>query len=171
VKKPIVVDTNVLLTADGRSSYSRVCAANCGKKLLLIQAENQVVLDRGREILTEYARKVPHTGQPGLGYYFWKWLINTKGGDEHCAWVELASNVEKGYDAFPDHEGLKDFDLSDRKFVAASIAHPAKPEIVQAGDSKWWGWKDSLAACGVSVNFPCEAELKQKWEDKIGLHV
>ncbi len=45
------------------------------------------------------------------------------------------------YDEFPAHEGLRDFDKSDRKFVAVSHAHPKKTPILQATDSKWWGWK------------------------------
>jgi len=171
VKIPVVIDTNVLLVADGRSDFSRGCAARCGKRLHQIQVEQTVVLDRGHEILTEYGQKVPHTKQPGLGYQFWKWLINTKAGDDHCAWVGLTPDAKKGYLEFPDHDGLKNFDPSDRKFVAAAAAHPGKPEIVQAGDSRWWGWKDSLAACGVSLSFPCETELKKKWEEKIGRHV
>src|SRR5665213_1413849 len=128
MKIPVVVDTNVLLVADGRSDYSRRCAARCGNRLREIQAEYTVVLDRGREILSEYGQKVPHTRQPGYGYYFWKWLINTRAGDEHCAWVNLTPDARKGYYEFPDHDGLTDFDPADRKFVAVAAAHPNGPK-------------------------------------------
>jgi hypothetical protein len=170
-RRPIVVDTNVLLVAEGRSVYSRKCAAACADKLKQIQSQHAVVLDRGREILNEYGNKVPHTRQPGLGYYFWKWLVNTRAGGDHCVWVDLTADAVKGYVEFPDHEGLKHFDVSDRKFVAAAVAHPSRPKIVQAGDSKWWGWRDSLAECGIHLDFPCEVELKKKWDDKFGPHV
>jgi hypothetical protein len=171
VRTPIVVDTNVLLAADGRSDYSRRCASTCALRLKQIQERHTVVLDRGREILREYGRKIPHTRQPGMGYYFWKWLINMRAGDAHCAWVDLTVHATRGYVEFPDHEDLQEFDPSDRKFVAAAVAHPARPEIVQAGDSKWWGWKVALEACGIRICFPCEAELHRKWEDKFGSDV
>ncbi len=171
MKDPVVVDTNVLLAADGRADYSRDCASNCEKKLKQIEKRHMVVLDLGREILREYGRKVPHTKQPGSGYNFWKWLINNMANPDHCARVELTAHAAKGYVEFPDHDGLKNFDPSDRKFVAVAAAHPEKPEIIQATDTKWWGWKDALAECGIRVSFPCEDELKRKWEKKHGPNV
>jgi len=168
VRTPIVVDTNVLLVADGRSDYSRQCASSCARRLQEIQSRHVVVLDSGREILREYGQKLPRTQQPGVGYNFWKWLINTKGGDGHCVWVELSKHATRGYVEFPDHPDLLDFDPSDRKFVAVAAAHPERPEIVQAGDSRWWGWRVALESCGIKVAFPCEAELRRKWEDKFG---
>jgi hypothetical protein len=61
----------------------------------------------------------------------------------------------ESYEEFPDHPGLADFDPSDRKFVAAANAHPDRPPILQATDSKWWGWSEALEACGLSVVFLC----------------
>jgi predicted nucleic acid-binding protein len=169
VSKAVVIDTNVLLIAEGLSDFSRPCEARCGKLLRAIQRDQIVVLDGGREILTEYKKKLSERkGQPGLGYEFWKWLINTKGNRAHYETVELTFHPDKGYDQFPDHHGLKEFDRSDRKFVAVAAAHPRKPEIIQAGDSKWWGWRYALGECGVRLNLPCETELRAKWEAKIG---
>jgi hypothetical protein len=129
------------------------------------------VLDSGREILTEYGKKLALIkGQKGIGYEFWKWLVNARLSHSSCEVVLLKADNVKGYEQFPDHEGLKEFDASDRKFVAVAAAHRNKPEIVQAGDSKWWGWKHSLSECGIELNLPCEAELKAKWEAKMGRH-
>ena len=133
----VVVDTNVLLVAEGQSSYSIQCKASCGNTLREIRLNQTVVLDSGREILTEYRRKLEGIrGQPGLGHEFWKWLINARLSHDSCETVDLTRHAVKGYEEFPDHDGLKEFDPSDRKFVAVAAAHPKKPSIVQAGDSK-----------------------------------
>jgi len=165
----VVVDTNVLLVAEGRSSYTLTCRAACGDVLNDIRMNKIVVLDSGREILREYGNKLAvKKGQPGLGYAFWKWLVNTTLSHDRCETVDLTENLERVYDEFPDHEGLREFDRSDRKFVSVAAAHPSKPYIVQAGDSKWWGWRISLKECGIELQLPCEAELKAKWEEKVG---
>jgi hypothetical protein len=171
MSKAVVVDTNVLLVAEGLSDFSRLCEAKCGNILRVVQRDRILVLDRGREILTEYGRKLSERkGQRGMGYEFWKWLVNTTASHSRCEMVNLTSHPDRGYEEFPDHAGLLEFDKSDRMFVAVAAVHPAKPEIIQATDSKWWGWKDALEECGIRLNLPCEAELKAKWEAKIGKH-
>ncbi|MCP4749267.1 MAG: hypothetical protein GY866_00095, partial [Proteobacteria bacterium] len=72
------------------------------------------------------------------------------------------------YDEFPEHDGLKNFDISDRKFVAVANAHPDKPPILEATDSNWWGWKDSLAEIGITVTFLCPAYAEGKYSEKMG---
>lgn len=42
-----------------------------------------------------------------------------------------------------------------------------KPPILQATDSKWWGWKDSLGEAGIKVKFLCPEFVKQKYGKKI----
>ncbi len=167
MKKHVVIDTNVLLVAEGESDYSWDCRIHCAQLLLEMRQKNRIVLDEGREILTEYGNKLRQKkGQPGMGYQFWKWLVNTGQSYAHCDFVPLTTDPEKGYEQFPDHEGLHEFDRSDRKFVAVAVSHSGKPDIVQAGDSKWWGWQRALNECGVMLFFPCEEELKLKWESK-----
>ena len=167
----MVIDTNVLLVAEGLSRSSRQCEVRCGKLLLAIQRDQIVVLDRGREILSEYTKQLSERkGQRGVGFEFWKWLMNTKVSHARCETVELTFHPDRKYEEFPDHAGLKEFDDSDRKFVAVAAVHPGNPEIIQASDSKWWGWRYSLHECGIQLNLPCEAELQAKWEAKIGRH-
>ncbi|GBC60830.1 hypothetical protein DENIS_1789 [Desulfonema ishimotonii] len=72
------------------------------------------------------------------------------------------------YNEFPDHDGLANFDISDRKFIAASNAHPDKPLILEATDSKWWGWKDALAEVSITVKFMCPDYIREKYQEKIG---
>lgn len=170
-RKVVVIDTNVLLVAEGLSDFSRPCEAKCGSLLRTIQRERIIVLDTGREILAEYGKKLKERkGQRGLGYEFWKWLVNTKVSHARCETVDLTPHPDRRYTEFPDHAGLVEFDPSDRKFVAVAAAHPDRPEIVQAGDCKWWGWRHPLSECGILLNLPCEAELHSKWEAKMGRH-
>ena len=49
---------------------------------------------------------------------------------------------------------------SDRKFFAASNAHPGKPPILEAADSKWLGWEEQLEQHGIKVEVLCRAELE-----------
>jgi hypothetical protein len=166
-----VVDTNVLLVAEGESTYSRACRAECGDILREIQSKHVVVLDSGREILSEYTKRFEgRKGQPGLGFEFWKWLLNARLSHQRCDQVKITKHENKGYEEFPDHVDLANFDPSDRKFVAVAAAHGKNPKIVQAGDSKWWGWKAALSDCGIELELPCEAELKAKWKAKSGKH-
>lgn len=167
MRTPVVVDTNVLLVANGGRSYSKSCALACAKRLFEIQKSGQVVLDYGYEILKEYAKNQRDEGQPGPGFQFWKWLVNTKGGAGHCEWVTITKLAPSGYREFPSHQGLLTFDPSDQKFVAAAKAHSGNPPILQAADSKWWGWNAALAECGVIVEFLCPEEIQAKFRGKM----
>ena len=53
------------------------------------------------------------------------------------------------------------FDASDRKFAAVAHAHPAKPPIWQAADSKWLNWWQQLRARDVHVEFLCPADAQR----------
>lgn len=167
MREPVVIDTNVLLVANGDPSHSSSCTPACGRRLVEIQKSGRVVLDYGHEILNEYAKKQTGTGQPGLGFQFWKWLLNTKSNVDHCDYVTITKTDTKGYEEFPDHQGLAEFDPSDRKFVAATLAHGDFPPILQTSDSKWVGWQAALGECGITVEFLCPAEIKAKFRKKM----
>jgi hypothetical protein len=143
MREPVVVDANVLFVANGGPTHSISCTLACAKQLVEIQKSRRVVLDYGYEILNEYARSQPVKGQPGLGFQFWKWLLNTKSSADHCAYVTITKTEVNSYEEFPDHPGLANFDPSDRKFVAVTVAHGDLPPIMQASDSKWVGWRSS----------------------------
>jgi hypothetical protein len=58
------------------------------------------------------------------------------------------------------------YDPSDRKFLAVAAAHKERPPILQALDSKWWGWQAALATIGVKIHFLCP-EIEQKYGEKM----
>lgn len=54
------------------------------------------------------------------------------------------------------------YDPSDRKFLAVAAAHPDRPPVLQALDSKWWGWRAALAPSDVTIHFVCLADIAAK---------
>lgn len=164
----MVVDTNVLLVANGGPDHPRSCVLACAGRLKEIQESGCVVLDESHEILSEYAKKQQLQGQPGIGFLFWKWLLDTKLSPNHCQFVKITRLEPEGYEEFPEHEGLAKFDPSDKKFVAVAVAQGAWPPIYQASDSKWWGWKEALQQCKITVDFLCPKEIEAKYWKKKG---
>ena len=156
----IVIDTNVLLVADGQGEHmSEECLIECVERLERVRTSEQVVLDDGWFILGEYQNKLDPNGQPTPGNAFVKWLLQA----QRIAWVTITpTNAEQTtFAEFPPDAALEEsFDPADRKFVAASNAHPDKPPILQSADSKWLGWEDQLKQHGIRVEVLCRAELE-----------
>lgn len=171
--KKCLVDTNVPKTANLALAPDKVSDELTGCVLACIEAVEHVikkrglVIDAGDEIFAEYRQQLSMKGQPGVGDHFMKWVHDNRWGLPDSDRVTITKNGES-YDQFPDHEGLAQFDSSDRKFIAVANAHPDKPPILQATDSKWWGWKDLLAEVGVTVYFLCPDYAKAKYEEKMG---
>ena len=108
-------------------------------------------------------------GQPGLGDSFVRWIHDNRGREELVQIVGLTLPDGHGdFAEFPKHPELAKFDPADKKFVAVASAHADRPHILQASDSKWWGWKDSLASCGITVEFLCPDEVQKIFERKFG---
>jgi hypothetical protein len=129
-----------------------------------------IVLDDGGRILSEYRGYCRIAGQPGIGDSFMKWLHDNFGRRDLVNTVALnAADDGHQFLEFPDHPDLDEFDPPDEKFVAVANAHNDKPPILQAADSKWWGWKDALLACGISVEFLCPDEVEATYRRKFGV--
>lgn len=91
------------------------------------------------------------SGQPGVGDSFAKWVHDHQWNSNKVDRIVISKNGHS-YDQFPDHGDLTQFDNSDRKLVAVANVHPEKPTILQAADSKWWGWKDALVITPLKVS-------------------
>ena len=157
-----VVDTNVAVTADHRATAGPDCIRACVSALQDIMAGNKkLVLDEAGEIVSEYRDNLYSQNQPNIGMVFLRWIWTNQYNANHCSRVRINIKLHSGgdYEEFPPHGGLRDFDFADRKFVAVAIAHEDKPMILEATDTKWWGWKDALLECGVRVKFLCEKEI------------
>ena len=46
---------------------------------------------------------------------------------------------------------VKNFDESDKKFIALSNAHAEKPPIIEAPDGKWLGYEAAFAKYGIVI--------------------
>jgi len=166
-----VVDTNVATTANHRNpGASEACAAASGRALQAVVASGHVFIDAGGRILKEYRTNLLGKGQGGPGTIFLKWLLTNEWVPARVTRVPIAPR-ETDLEDFAELPSTKDgvsYDRSDRKFLAVAAAHPEHPPILQALDSKWWGWQVSLAKCGVTIHFLCPEEIAAKYGQKMG---
>lgn len=169
--KKCLVDTNVPITASLALTPDKIpqdltgCVLACVEAVEHVVKNGGLVIDSGDEILGEYRQHLSMKGQPSVGDRFVKWVHDNQ-------WrfpdVDRVTVTKRGnsYDQFPDHEDLTKFDNSDRKFIAVANAHPDKPPILQATDSKWWGYQQVLEDVGITVSFLCPDYVKAKYADK-----
>ena len=168
-----VVDTNVPILAnlatepDQGSDFPDTCVEACVDAITHVMQARGLILDAGNEIYYEYMDNLKLSGQRGLGDVFMMW-VHDRGWSLDASQRVSVTRSGDSYDEFPAHDGLEDFDISDRKFVAVSNAHPDKPPILQATDSKWWGWKEALKECGIEVAFLCPEYVEAVYASKMG---
>ena len=172
--KKCLVDTNVPKTANLASAPGDIpvelagCVSACIEAVEHItRGRGALVLDDGNEIFDEYRQQLSMSGQPGMGDAFLKWVHDHRWSLPVADRVPITRSGDS-YEEFPEHDGLADFDISDRKFVAVANAHPEKPQILQATDSKWWGWREALRQSGVTVCFLCPDYVRRKYQEKFG---
>ena len=161
----IVIDTNVLLVASGLAKQmSDACLKICYQRLEKARADEQVVVDNQFFILGEYQNKLDaNKRRPSPGGEFIRHLLQHMAKPEKVAAIDLTpKNQERTkFAQFPPDAALEaDFDPADRKFVAASYAHPERPRIVESADSKWLGWEAQLKTHGIKLEVLCRDELQ-----------
>ncbi len=171
--KKCLVDTNVPKTAnlatqpDPESDVSDACVLACIEAVEHVIKKRGLIIDAGDEIFDEYRGQLSMKGQPGVGDRFMKWVHDNRWSLHDSQRVRITRNGDS-FDEFPTHDDLNNFDISDRKFAAVANAHSNKPPILQAIDSKWWGWKDALAKMGITVQFICPQYIEVKYAKKMG---
>ena len=126
-----VLDTNVIVAADGRASVSPKCVRECVSAVSrLLDDDGHLFLDDLGLIEREYRRNIDQEGQPGIGVRFMKWLLTNKYNRKRCTVTKLTrSDSSKAFEEFPDHRELERFDPSDRVFVAVSASQARRPPI------------------------------------------
>lgn len=161
-----VIDTNVLLVANGQhSNVSTDCVTECVKRLQLIQKVGTTVIDDGFRNLGEYQNKTSLNPPKGVGDVFLKWLLR-QSGSAQVEQVTLNESAENCFIEFPDPELEPLFDAPDRMFAAVAHAHPEKPTIWQASDCKWLDWWPALKDKGINVDFLCATDVCAVYEKK-----
>jgi hypothetical protein len=162
-----VIDTNVLLVANGRhADISPECVIECVARLEALQQTGITVIDDGFRILGEYQNKTQLNPAKGVGDVFLKWLLRHVGNERHVEQVKLTETHTDEFFEFPDAELQPRFDAADRKFVAVANAHPNKPPIWQAADCKWLDWWKALHKQGVTMEFLCPKDVRRFYAKK-----
>ena len=158
----VVVDTNVVVVANGRSEQaSSDCVQTCGDRLEeIMRGEEKLVLDNRWIILREYMQNLRSNGAD-VGDRFLGWILVNK--DDRCDLVSITSvdGSDNEFEEFPPDPALDGFDPDDRKFIAVTIAHSESPPILQAVDSQWWDFRDAFRRNGVTVEFICEDDIQR----------
>lgn len=163
----VVVDTNVLLVAEGmHDDVSEECVLSCVQRLEAIMKNDTVVLDDGFRLLDEYQHKLSARRGKGVGSAFLKWLLQHRAGDRRVAMVSLTELAANRFAEFPVAALESEFDPPDRKFPAIANAHPSRPPILQATDSKWLRWWPELKAAGIDVEFLCPQDVCRFYRGK-----
>jgi hypothetical protein len=154
---PVVIDTNVLIAANGRDcpQSTSACQLTCSQQLRHTQTQDVLVIDDGFHSLGEYLREVSPTGQPGVGDAFLKWVVTNPGNSAHYQQIHITPTASGSFQEFPDTPDLKGFDPSDHKFIATTLSHPETSPILNAVDSDWQHYDSALAAAGVTVHQLC----------------
>ncbi len=164
-----VVDTNVLLVANGQHpDVSLACVMTCREWLTRIMAEGRVALDDAYAIVNEYQHKTHASDGQGVGDAFVRWVLHHHDDAARCDLIHLDPHVQRGFLSFPVDVDLNHFDDSDRKFVAVAHAHPERPPILQAADSKWLDWAPHLGEHGVQIRFLCCEDVQEFHVHKFG---
>ena len=84
------MDTNVAVTANFMASQADLaCEEACIRAIRQVQAERKTLLDNQGLILEEYRRNLSHSGQPGLGDAFFKWLWENQAHPQRCRIVPV----------------------------------------------------------------------------------
>jgi hypothetical protein len=164
-----VVDTNVVMTADGRNAIaSEACRAASGRALQGVMNGGHLFVDDRGLIVKEYLGNV-QTRQPTLGSTFLKWVLNNQWHPRRVSRVSVTPTpgaaTEFAELAVPPSGTA--YDPSDQKFLAVASAHPDRPPVLQTLDSKWWGWQKALSAGGVTVHFLCPSEIADTYAKKL----
>ncbi|MCZ2114538.1 MAG: PIN domain-containing protein [Anaerolineae bacterium] len=153
----VVVDTNVLIAANGgHERASAACRLSCIESLEKAR-KGRVLIDDGQRILGEYKDYCSFAGEPGGGDAFFKWLWDNQVNPKHCRQVSITSmrNSETDFEEYPEDPELAGFDPSDRKFIAVACGSGADPDVLQATDSKWWPLRNAFQRNGVRIRFLC----------------
>ena len=161
----VVVDTNVLLVASAKDDRAdALCVRNCTQKLKNIRDSGALSIDSGFRIINEYRKGSSLSGQPGPGDQFLLWIWTNMFNPDICESVDFTSRSgsDDDFHEFPDDPALANFDRSDRKFVAVSLASEHRPPILNATDSDWSDHREALEKHGVVIKFLCPDAFKPR---------
>ena len=154
--KKCVVDTNVPVVSnlakhpDPKSDINEDSILKCIEAIESVKNNNALVLDSDDIIFNQYRKNFDNNryGNFGVGDYFYLWVRDNLYSFPAEDRVIVTKNGDT-FNEFPKNEELKNFDPSDKIFIAVANKHKNKPPVLQGVDSKWWGYKDILESIGI----------------------
>ena len=159
-----VVDTNVMVVANGRHDGDRPVSSGCRAASIeflseLLKGDNCVLVDYADAVLTEYRDYLNMSGQPGVGDRFLQELYRNMARIQR---VDLPIGADGEYaDLHPDIVA-SGFDRSDRKFAALALQQNA--QVANSVDSDWIENLAVLTDCGVVVSLLCGHDQAEWYE-------
>ena len=161
-----IIDANVMLLAGTSIRDIPQDQLECFEKSIdfirqYMKSKSKVVLDDDYRILGEYQNAFHLAKSPNNATVFFRWVLS------NSEYFPLQEEPENVFIPYPDDCELQNFDPPDRKYIALSYAHPDKPAIVEATDSKWWGIKQNLGRHGIIVYFIDEEYIESKFHKKM----
>ncbi len=159
-----VVDTNVMVVANGRHDGDRPVSSGCRAAsieflLEFLKRDNCVLVDYADAVLTEYRDYLNLSGQPGVGDRFLQELYRNVARIQR---VDLPIGEDGEYaDLHPDI-AASGFDPSDRKFAALALQQGVP--VANSVDSDWIEHLALLTDCGVVVNLLCGQDQAEWYE-------
>lgn len=167
--KHLIIDTNVPLKAANLHPVDEI-DHKCSKACLsfikdLMESEDIIVLDKGREILKEYQKKIDTNVEDNVASLFLSWIFRNL-LSEKVVQYQITKIGNNNYAEFPTSPKLQKFDPSDRKFVALAKAAHETPYIYNGSDTDWWVYKEVLEENGIHIVFLCEDYMIDKCKGK-----
>lgn len=130
-----VVDTNVLIAANGRDTHASATLSLLSARFLvaLMDGADALLEDSTGHVFEEYKRYLEFSGQPGVGDQFFAWFVRTRWDSSRIERAEL--DPAKAISEYVPMS-LRSFDPSDHKWIAVYLEGSADV-IVNATDSDW----------------------------------
>ena len=147
----VVVDTNVVVVANGDADVDPACEMACVDRLEHAMKNGVVAVDDGGRIFEEYRTRFSFAGGPGLGDVFFKYVHDQqhRGTRVRRFQITPSADASRGFEELPQNT----FDASDRKFLAVAVV--ANAVVINATDSDWAQARDLLRELGVDVEELC----------------
>ncbi len=164
--KPLVIDTNVPIVANGPRNKRKDAAPSeqCQEAaiLRLKQAVHSelILLDSDSAIQNEYRRYLDPKGQPGVGDLFYRHILNSMPGRVERR--ELPKDANGEYTHLPQSLIDAGFDQSDRKFAA--LAKQENGTVINATDSDWLEHARTLSQENIEVSNICGCDAETWFE-------
>lgn len=161
-----VVDTNVLVAANGRDTHVEIdCQRRCMEELARLAAQEVVCVDDKGLIMGEYERRVAASQQAGPGTVFFKEVWKQMGDSNKVRLIPVKPRDDEGRD-FTDPVLPPNNLKKDAKFLAVAVK--AGATIVNAADSDWAEHRELTDRLRIDVRQLCPEHAtrpEKSWAD------